>query len=75
MINLDSVDPAQVNTKGWRPSTAFVATNPAKRQQLIKNAFMSGNVKAHVNEYVPPSTSQSIPSKFDIVGKSLAVGA
>jgi hypothetical protein len=55
------VNPTNVNTKGSRPQTAFIATNPKNREELIKNAFISGKISTHVKKY-EPGTTLSIPS-------------
>ena len=50
MVNFENVRPGVVNTKGWRPTSAFVATNPAKRDALIKKAFIAGRIEDHFGE-------------------------
>jgi hypothetical protein len=60
-----------VNTKGSRPITAFRATNSKNREELIKNAFITGKLSGHVKRY-EPGTTLSIPSEYNIIGGSLA---
>lgn len=67
IINFENVEPYHVNTKGSRPQTAFIATNPKKREELIKNAFIAGKLSNHIKKYEQGSTL-SIPSQFNIVG-------
>lgn len=68
------MNPHNVNTKGSRPQTAFISTNPKNREELIKNAFISGKISSHVKKY-EPGTTLSIPSEFNIVGASLGAHA
>lgn len=50
IINFQNVTPVEVNAKGSRPSTAFKADNPKNRQELIKNAFLTGKLLGHVQK-------------------------
>ena len=54
--------------------TAFVATNPKNREELIKNAFITGKLRGHTSKY-EPTTTLSIPSQFNIVEGSLSAHA
>lgn len=63
--------PHNVNSKGSRPQTAFTATSSRAREELIRNAFMTGKLSGHVKQY-EAGTVLSIPSEFNIVGGSLS---
>ena len=75
VVSFENVQPGTVNTKGWRPASAFVASNPARRDALIKKAFIAGGIEEHRGDIEAPTTVQSIPSQFNVVGTSLATQA
>lgn len=74
IVHFENVQPCVVNGKASRPVTAFVATNPKNREELIKNAFITGKLRSHTGKY-EPTTTLSIPSQFNIVDGSLATHA
>jgi hypothetical protein len=65
------VAPHNVNSKNARPQTAFTAASSRAREELIRNAFITGKLTGHVKKY-EAGTTLSIPSEFNIVGGSLA---
>ncbi len=68
------MEPINVNNKGARTLTTFVATNPKNREELINNAFITGKLRGHTGKYEAPTTL-SIPSQFNIVEGSLTAHA
>lgn len=41
--------------------TAFIAGSQKNREEIIKNAFLTGKLSGHIQKFQPP-TAQSIPA-------------
>ena len=57
LVNFENVKPVEVNSK--RPLTAFTSDRKKQRDDLIKNAFLTGKLSCHLK-----------PSAEDVKGKA-----